>query len=130
MEEPKGFNRAKEQAEKLAEETERIKKILERAVEKAEQQKHRILDFWNEIQLLISMIRAYFSKEYTRIPWKTIVFALAAVIYFLNPLDIVPDLVPTLGFLDDATVMAFVVNALKEDLEEFKNFQAQTKIAV
>ncbi len=117
-----GLSEAQEVAEKLSKEQEKIKNILSEALLKAERQKQRILQFWGDLLLLIQMVRAYFSKEYTRTPWKSIIFALAAIIYFLNPFDMIPDVAPALGFLDDATVIAFVVNAIKEDIEAYKKF--------
>ncbi len=122
---PLGFDRAKEAAEKLAAEQERLRRTLEEALHKAEEKKKYLKDFWDDLISLIQLIKAYLNKEYTRVPWKTIVFALAAIVYFLNPFDVIPDLIPTVGFLDDATVIAFVLNAIKEDLQNFKQYQRQ-----
>jgi len=119
------FSKAREMAEKLAQEQEKVRGMLEQALQKAEQQKQKIVGFWENLQLLIQMVRAYFNKEYTNVPWKTIVFAAAAIIYFLNPFDVIPDMIPSLGFLDDATVIAFVVNSVKEELDKYKQFQDQ-----
>ncbi len=119
------FGKAREMAEKLAQEQEKVRSMLEQALRKAEQQKQKIVDFWESLQLLIQMVRAYFNKEYTSVPWKTIVFAVAAILYFLNPFDVIPDMIPSLGFLDDATVIAFVVTSLKEDLEKYRLFREQ-----
>lgn len=129
MAEPTGFSKAKQTAEKLSQQQDKVRKILEEALTKAEKQKQRILDFWDDLQTLIRMVKAYVNGEYTEIPWKTIITAVAAIIYFLNPLDIIPDLVPALGFLDDATVIAFAVNSLKEDLEKFRKGQSATVYA-
>ncbi|HFE63916.1 MAG TPA: DUF1232 domain-containing protein [Caldithrix sp.] len=129
MEEPRGFQKAKEAAERLAREQEKLQSMIQRAVEKAERQKGKITDFWQDLQVLIRMVRSYFKKEYTNIPWKTIIFALAAIIYFLNPFDAVPDVIPGVGFLDDATVIAFVISALKDELEKFKQSTAAPYLA-
>lgn len=127
MEEPKGFEKARKQAEKLAEEKEKIEQKLAEAVEKAKENQGKIAQFLDELRWLIRMVQAYYKKEYTNVPWKTILFALAAIIYFVNPMDVVPDALPAVGFLDDSVVLGFVVSALKEDLEQFKMwFQAKT----
>jgi uncharacterized membrane protein YkvA (DUF1232 family) len=68
------------------------------------------------------MVQSHISGEYKQIPWKTLLLSLAAILYFLNPLDMIPDFLPGLGYLDDATIVAFVVNSLKNDLEAFKQF--------
>ncbi len=125
MNEPKGLKSARQAAEKFAEEQEKLKSTLDQAIEKAEREKRRILDFWEDLQTLFDMVKAYVNKEYRNVPWKMIILAIAAILYFLNPLDVIPDLIPSLGFLDDATVVAFVLNALKEELQNFKQFRGE-----
>jgi uncharacterized membrane protein YkvA (DUF1232 family) len=46
-----------------------------------------------------------------------------AIIYVLNPWDLIPDWVPTLGFLDDATVLAFAVQKTRETLDNFTTWE-------
>ncbi|GAB4335757.1 MAG: YkvA family protein [Calditrichia bacterium] len=120
MEEPRGFEKARIQAEKLAEEQEKIQQKLTEALEKAKAHQGKISQFLEELRWLIRMVQAYYKKEYTAIPWKTILFALAAIIYFVNPMDVVPDSLPAIGFLDDSVVLGFVVSSIKEDLDKFK----------
>ena len=36
----------------------------------------------------------------------------AAALYLLSPLDLIPDVIPGLGFVDDVLVAAFVVDAI------------------
>ncbi len=120
MDETTGFESLRIAAEKLTHQEERLKKTVEKSVEKAEKQKRKILDFWDELQWLLRMVRSYLNREYRNVPWKTIVFAVAAIIYFLNPFDAVPDIIPGLGYLDDATVVGFVFSAVKDELEKYK----------
>ena len=42
-----------------------------------------------------------------------------AVIYFVSPVDLVPDIIPVAGLVDDAGVIAFVVAQIKADLDNF-----------
>jgi uncharacterized membrane protein YkvA (DUF1232 family) len=45
----------------------------------------------------------------------------AALLYFITPIDLIPDFIPVIGLLDDAAVIAYVVYKLKDELEEYKN---------
>jgi uncharacterized membrane protein YkvA (DUF1232 family) len=126
METPTDFERVRQAAEELSKENQKIAQLIDSATMKAKKEKQRILDFWGKLQTMIRMVKAYLSGEYTNIPWKTIVFVIAGIIYFLNPMDVVPDVIPTLGYLDDATVIAFIVNAAKEDIEKFRLSQTGT----
>jgi uncharacterized membrane protein YkvA (DUF1232 family) len=43
----------------------------------------------------------YLAARDPRVPWYTKVLALAVVGYALSPLDLIPDFVPIIGYLDD-----------------------------
>jgi uncharacterized membrane protein YkvA (DUF1232 family) len=36
----------------------------------------------------------------------------SAVVYFVSPFDLIPDSIPVLGLVDDASVLTFVVQTL------------------
>lgn len=48
---------------------------------------------------------------------------LAALTYFANPDDIIPDTVPVLGFLDDAIMIELCVRELRHELEAYEDFR-------
>ena len=85
-------------------------------------QREKLQNRWGDIELLIKLIRAYSNGEYRRIPWKMLLAAMVAVIYFLNPFDVIPDLLGFVGFVDDVAVIAFVIGAFQEELDEFRGF--------
>jgi uncharacterized membrane protein YkvA (DUF1232 family) len=63
------------------------------------------------------------------VPWRTtagIVFALA---YFISSLDVIPDAIPVLGFLDDALVVAEVVFMFRADIARFEQTKKERRIA-
>ena len=44
----------------------------------------------------------------------------AALLYFLSPLDMIPDWLPGVGLLDDLAVLAWVVRHWQAELDAFK----------
>ncbi len=48
---------------------------------------------------------------------------LAALAYFTNPEDLIPDEVPGLGFLDDALMVKFIEEEFKHELWGFRRFR-------
>lgn len=48
---------------------------------------------------------------------------LAAIAYFSNPEDLIPDHVPGLGFLDDAIMVKFIEDEFKHELWGFRKFR-------
>lgn len=45
------------------------------------------------------MASAYARGYYKDIPWKALMSVVAALLYFVNPLDLIPDVIPGLGFI-------------------------------
>ena len=76
---------------------------------------------------LLRLIRAYASKNYREIPMKSILAAVAAITYFVNPYDMIPDSIPGVGHIDDAAVIDFTLNLIHEDLEKFRKWEQQNE---
>jgi uncharacterized membrane protein YkvA (DUF1232 family) len=47
---------------------------------------------------------------------------LDALVYFVDPDDIIPDRVPGIGYLDDAIMIELVVRELKHEIEAYEDF--------
>ena len=58
-------------------------------------------------------------------PWRTTAAIVFGLGYFLMSVDLIPDVVPVLGFLDDALVMAEIVYLLSGDVRRFREHQAR-----
>lgn len=63
--------------------------------------------------------RAYATGQYREIPWKTMVMIVAALAYFVMPVDLLPDLMPVAGLTDDVAVLMAVFNAVSVDVDKF-----------
>jgi len=69
--------------------------------------------------LMGRLTRAYATGRYRNIPWKSLLVVLAAFLYFINPLDLVPDALPVLGLSDDFSVLLWVYNSVKGEVDKF-----------
>lgn len=68
---------------------------------------------------LFQMLKDYRSKKYTETPWLSIAAIGFALLYVLNPLDLVPDFIPFVGYLDDASVLALTLKMVGNDVESY-----------
>lgn len=80
------------------------------------------------IPVMISMIRSYVRKEYTEIPIGSIISMISALIYFVSPVDIIPDFLPVVGYLDDAAVVDACIKLVKSDIDDYKQWRKINKI--
>lgn len=120
MKEPAGLASAKVRAALLAKDISKVSTLMSRAMRKARNNQGHLKNLWDDLMSLLHLIRAWVGGEYRDIPWKSIVLAIAAVIYFVNPFDIIPDFLPFIGYGDDATVIGFVIASLREDIQRFR----------
>lgn len=121
--EPNGFAKAKQKTEALLENKEKLSKMIVDAKDKANSKKEKLKDVWSDLQTLLRLVQAWWKKDYQEIPWKTILYAASALVYFVSPLDFIPDFIPIAGFLDDITVITFVVGSIKKDIVKFKEWE-------
>lgn len=77
----------------------------------------------NQVKLLYELIRSYIDGSYREIPWISIATAAAAVVYFLAPIDLVPDMIPGIGYIDDLLVVRFALTAIGSDLRTFCEYK-------
>lgn len=69
-----------------------------------------------QLQLAMSLIKDYKSRKYTDIPWRSITMIAASILYFINPFDMVPDMLPLFGIADDAMLFATLFKSIQIDL--------------
>ena len=73
----------------------------------------------NQVKLAIEMIKDFKAKRYREIPWRSIMLLSAVLLYFLNPFDFIPDILPVLGYTDDALAVAGVFKSMQSDLKRY-----------
>lgn len=83
----------------------------------------RLLD---DGRLLLSLVQDYRSGRYRALPKWTLTATAFTLLYVLNPLDLIPDALPVVGVLDDATVVSVALMMLEQDLHTYKGWLTST----
>ncbi len=120
------FEIALEQASRLAGKNSRIMMLMTRLGTKMGRVNWTLAqreEFKSKFFTLGRLAKAYASGRYKQVPWQSMLILLAAVIYFVNPLDLVPDIVPLLGLTDDFAVLLWVYNALGAEIDKFLDWE-------
>lgn len=99
--------------------------------ETAEKVSKSLGDQFGTFQTVWALLQDYWAGEYKSVPWKFIAAIGFAVTYLVSPLDVIPDFLPILGFVDDAAVFSLVVSAFQSEIKaytEWKKNKSETVI--
>ncbi|MDI9865695.1 YkvA family protein [Flectobacillus longus] len=77
----------------------------------------------DKLTTLSRMVKAYVSGQYRIVPWPTILKIVAVLIYFVSPIDVIPDILPIIGLTDDLAIVLWLFRALHEDIENFEAWE-------
>jgi uncharacterized membrane protein YkvA (DUF1232 family) len=97
-----------------------VNELVDAASKEINSGKKKIQSIQSDLTVLLVMLKAWVKGDYNEVPCMTLLLSTAALIYFVNPFDAVPDMLPALGLLDDATVIGFVMASIREDIQNFK----------
>ena len=81
----------------------------------------------DEIALVFSMLKDYVKGDYKQVPWRTIAVLVGSLAYVVAPLDLIPDVIPIIGWSDDCLALAGALSFAKMDLEEYKAWKTGCK---
>lgn len=112
------FEKYKAKAIEFIKDDEKIEKLLIKVEEKIKDNPD-LDEIVAYIPKMILLVRSYYKKEYTDINLIEIVFIVAAMIYFVTPLDIIPDFIPKVGHSDDNIVVNIVVKWCQDDINKY-----------
>ncbi|QUE74359.1 YkvA family protein [Stutzerimonas stutzeri] len=73
-----------------------------------------------DLGVLQALCVAWWRGEYRAISKPALVAAVAGLLYFLSPMDAIPDWIPGLGFVDDLAVLGWVMRKWSGELQAFQ----------
>jgi len=124
--ENKHFQSAQKKASSILKDKDRLQTLLANATKKLKNLNlgkisfHKLSD---KLQIIIRITRAYINGRYKVLPWKSLLILVAALLYFVMPLDLIPDIIPVTGFIDDFTVILWVFRSLQNEIEAFLTWE-------
>jgi uncharacterized membrane protein YkvA (DUF1232 family) len=79
-------------------------------------------------KLLLSMVRDYATGRYREVPYWVIGAAAFALLYVLSPVDLIPDLIPGIGYLDDAAVVALCLKMIETEFAKYREWKRMREV--
>lgn len=95
------------------------RRLTNQDIQDAEQKAPSLGERAEEFRLLIQMGRDTFSGNYKMNTWNLSIIV-GTILYVVSPLDAIPDVVPILGWLDDASIVGYAITKLADELDRYR----------
>ncbi len=109
-------------------------KDIEKVDEKSEEIKKKfsargpLKRFVVDARLLTALVKDWRAGKYRQALYGTIAAVVFGLLYVFNPFDIVPDVLPFIGVLDDATVIGALLILVEQDLNKYRSWKEGQEI--
>jgi len=100
-----------------------IEKVNQRADEIEVKLPH-LKAVFEQAKIMLAMVKDYWKGSYREVPYWAISAVALSLLYVLNPVDVIPDAFIGIGYLDDATVVAFCLKLVQKELEKYQEWAA------
>ncbi len=116
-----------EEAEENIRDEKKMRALLDKALSMYDQLTYVpiIGDIFSDFRNVCELVSNYVHGKYRRVPVIVIIALTAAIIYFVSPLDLIPDFIPVIGRIDDATVFGMFLRACSVELEKYQEWKAE-----
>jgi len=81
--------------------------------------------FFKLSKIMFAMLKDVRNGSYPNMPWFTIASAALTLLYVLNPLDIIPDFIPGIGYIDDLAIMTIAMGWIETDLHSYLDWRLE-----
>ncbi len=79
----------------------------------------------NDMNAALRLLQSFADGSYREVSKDSLVLLIAAMAYFIAPIDAIPDFFLGLGITDDLALLSWTFAKLREELEYFKTWEAQ-----
>ena len=121
----KSFAKAKNRAEEYIKDDKKLTHLIGDATKKANQKNGPLSEIRNSLMAVLRLIKAYAKGTYRTIPWQSLVMIVTSVVYFVMPMDFIPDFILGLGLADDAAILGWMIKTFGSDIDDFIEWEKQ-----
>ncbi|MBK9792245.1 MAG: DUF1232 domain-containing protein [Sphingobacteriales bacterium] len=122
------FDDLYKQAERIISSDTKVSKLLDEVFLKIGESSELFYKIQDSLIALARMLSAWVKGDYRNISTKSIIAVVAALIYFVNPLDLIPDFIPVIGQIDDIFVLGYLIKMLNKEIERFMAWEKEQEL--
>jgi uncharacterized membrane protein YkvA (DUF1232 family) len=126
----RAYKKARELVTTTVENPKQLLKLIANAQSKAEKSNAsgRLSAVMESTKAAIRLLKAYAIGEYRDVSFESLALIVSSIIYFVMPIDLIPDFIVALGFTDDAALLAWTFRSVAEDIERFIGWEQQSDL--
>ena len=113
------FRTARKHAAEYLKNPARLNRLIDKAAQKIYHRQGPFSEIRDSLQASFRLLRAYAGGRYREIPTASLISIIASIIYFVMPVDVIPDFILALGLVDDAALLGWVLSSVKSDIDHF-----------
>ena len=119
------LNNWKKKAEQYIDNPAKTDNLLAKVLRKADSSKQNevIGNILDKIYLLFNLVKDWTNGNYRSISKTAMIAVIAGLIYFVTPIDAVPDIIAGLGLVDDAAVLGLIINQIDKELVRYQEWR-------
>jgi uncharacterized membrane protein YkvA (DUF1232 family) len=76
-----------------------------------------------DVIVMVQLLTDYINGRYRKVPWWVIASVTFALTYLISPIDLIPDFIPVIGYLDDAFVIGVCLHLIENDLQNYQEWR-------
>jgi uncharacterized membrane protein YkvA (DUF1232 family) len=77
-------------------------------------------DFWDGMKMVLDIFRNRYRPN-----WTFFCVFFLTLLYLFSPLDLIPDVIPVVGWLDDGAISLFFLKYFQEEVEKYRQQKIQ-----
>lgn len=124
------INRIVNKAKEVLSNNEKVKVLLndvKKKIDKINHSSEERTSFVYQVQVLVKMLRAHFKGEYNAFSTSTVLMLVFGLVYFITPIDLIPDFIPGLGLTDDISIVYMIFKSVADDIANFRYWEAEVQ---
>lgn len=124
---PFGLNHARAKASRIVRDVQRVLRLIDAAINKMGRHAENLKGIIDDLKLIFRLVRAWANGQYKDISLEAVIILIGAIIYFLMPIDAIPDVIPVIGYMDDVTVIVLALATVKGEIDRYRTWEESQK---